>query len=215
MQACCFDMDGVIVDSEDAWIEREHDLLPRVVPDDDVALEEITGMNYRDIYDYLAETYAVAVTKDEFVDWYDDAATTIYGTEVSLLPGFRDLVADLRGSGVRVALVSSSPVDWIEVVLERFDLAFDAVVSADEFDGPGKPDPALYEHAAAELGVPTAATVAVEDSVHGITAARRAGMTVVGFRFGDAAGTDFGEADYAPGDPAALADLLADLRAAN
>lgn len=204
-------MDGVLVDSEDAWFRRERDLLPRVVPDADVDLAEITGMNYRDIYDYLAETYEVAVTKAEFLAWYEEAATEIYGSEVSLLPGVRDLVAELRERGVRVALVSSSPVDWIDVVLDRFDLAFDAVVSGDAFDGPGKPDPALYEHAAAQLGVPPESTVAVEDSVHGIDAARRAGTTVVGFRFGDDAGTDFADADYTPTDREALFELLRDL----
>ncbi|MEF8775380.1 MAG: HAD family phosphatase [Haloarculaceae archaeon] len=213
MQACCFDMDGVIVDSEDAWAGRERNLLPRVVPDADVALAEITGMNYRDIYDYLAETYEVAVTKAEFVAWYDEVATEIYGSDVSLLPGARDLVADLRERGVRVAVVSSSPLDWIDVVLDRFDLAFDAVVSGDAVEGPGKPDPALYEHAAARLGVQTGAVVAVEDSVHGIDAARRAGTTVVGFRFGDAAGTDFADADYAPSDRETLFGLLRDLLA--
>ncbi len=202
-------MDGVLVDSEDAWVRREReDLLQRAVPEATVDLAEITGMNYRDIYDHLAAEYDVAVPKAAFLAWYDDAATTVYGEEVAVLPGVGDLLADLRAAGVPVALVSSSPRDWIDIVLERFDLAVDAVVSGDDFDGPGKPDPAIYAHAAERLEMAPAETVAVEDSVHGIAAARRAGMTVVGFRFGDDEGTDLGQADLAPGTPAALDEAI-------
>jgi HAD superfamily hydrolase (TIGR01509 family) len=205
-------MDGVLVDSEDAWVPRERDdLLPRVVPDQEVALAEITGMNYRDIYDYLAAEYDVAMSKADFVAWYDDAATTVYGEAVSLLPGVRDLLADCRAAGIPVAIVSSSPVAWIDIVRDRFDLAVDAVVSGDDFEGPGKPAPDLYEHAAAELGVEPADAIAVEDAVHGIAAALDAGLTVVGFRFGDDHGTSFDDAHHAPADHAALHARLRDL----
>ena len=212
MQAICFDMDGVLVDSEDAWVGRERDdLLPRVVPGQEVALAEITGMNYQDIYDYLAVEYDVAMSKADFVAWYDEAAATVYGEEVSILPCVRDLLADCRAAGVPIAVVSSSPVAWIDIVRDRFDLLVDAVVSGDDFDGAGKPAPDLYEHAAAELGVTPATTVEVEDSVHGIVAARDAGMTVVGFRFGDDHGTRFDDAHHAPADPAALHATLRNL----
>jgi len=205
MRAVAFDMDGVLVDSEDYWEPRETaDLLPRVVPDAEIGLAEITGMNYRDIYDYLAAEYDVAVPKAEFLAWYEAAAEEIYGEAVSLLPGAAGLIADLRAAGVPVALVSSSPVAWIEMVTDRFGLTFDAVVSADAFDGPGKPAPDLYAHAADRLGVPPADLLAVEDSVHGIEAARAAGATVLGFRHGDAHGTDFAAADAVAESPAAL-----------
>jgi len=209
MDAVCFDMDGVLVNSEDFWIPREVDeLFPRLLPDERVDVEEITGMNYRDIYDYLAENYAVAMDRDEFLAWYDGAAEDIYGEDVTLLPGATDLVDDLRERGVRVALVSSSPPHWIDVVLERFPLSFDAVVSADSVDVPGKPDPDIYEYAADQLGVAPAATVAVEDSGHGIEASSRAGMHVVGFRHGEQDDTDRSGADYVAASPADLRDHL-------
>ena len=209
MDAVCFDMDGVLVNSEDFWIPREVDeLFPRLLPDESVDVEEITGMNYRDIYDYLAENYAVAMDRDEFVAWYDGAAEDIYGEDVTLLPGATDLVDELRERGVRVALVSSSPPHWIDVVLERFPLSFDAVVSADSVDVPGKPDPDIYEYAADQLGVAPAATVAVEDSGHGIEASSRAGMHVVGFKHGAPDNTDRSGADYVATSPADLRDHL-------
>jgi HAD superfamily hydrolase (TIGR01509 family) len=209
MEAVCFDMDGVLVNSEDFWIPREVDeLFPRLLSDESADVEEITGMNYRDIYDYLAANYEVAMEKDEFLAWYDTAAESIYGEDVTLLPGASDLVADLRERGVRVALVSSSPPHWVDVVLERFPLSFDAVVSADSVDVPGKPDPDIYEYAADQLGVAPATTVAVEDSGHGIEASSRAGMHVVGFKHGEPDDTDRSGADYVATSPADLGEYL-------
>ena len=186
MKAVCLDMDGVLVDSEHYWVPLENEtLLPEVVPDQDVAAEEITGMNYREIYDYLDDNYETAVSRREFLGLFDDAAHEIFDKRVDLLPGLRKLSARLREEGIDLALVTSSPPAWIELVFDRFDLhdEFDAVVSADELDGPGKPGPDVYLHAAEKLGLDPEDCLAVEDSSHGIEAAHRAGMDVVGFRF--------------------------------
>jgi beta-phosphoglucomutase-like phosphatase (HAD superfamily) len=68
------------------------------------------------------------------------------------------------------------------MVCDRFDLRFDAVVSAEEVDGPGKPEPHVYHHAADELGVSSIDCVAVEDSVPGVQSATAAGMTCVAYQ---------------------------------
>jgi len=208
MDAVCFDMDGVLVDSEDYWHPYEREQLLPLVGLEDLDLDEITGMNYREIYDYLAATYEVETDRREFLGWYEETATAIYGEEVRLLDGADELLADLRERGVTLALVSSSPHDWIDVVLDRFGLDFDAVVSADAFDGPGKPEPGVYEHAADRVGADPADVVAVEDSVHGIESAGRAGMHVVGFRHGAADETDRTGADYVADSPTDLREHL-------
>lgn len=187
MTAVLFDMDGVLVDSESYWVPLENEeILPRVVPGQDVTADEVTGMNYREIYDYLEDRYETAVSREEFIGLFDDAARDIFGQRASLFPGFEDLLSELRKRNVQVALVTSSPPHWVDIVFDRFDLhnAFDAVISADELDGPGKPDPSVYEYAAAELGVEPDDCIAIEDSSHGIESAHRAGMFVIGFRFG-------------------------------
>jgi len=208
MDAVCFDMDGVLVDSEDYWHPYEREQLLPLVGLEDLDLDEITGMNYREIYDYLDATYEIGTDRREFLGWYEETATAIYGEEVALLDGTHDLLAALRERGVTVALVSSSPHDWIDTVLDRFELTFDAVVSADAFDGPGKPEPGVYEHAAERVGVDPTDAVAVEDSVHGIESAGRAGMHVVGFRHGSADETDRSGADFVADSPADLREHL-------
>lgn len=211
MDCVLFDMDGVMVDSEDYWVElQREEILPQTVPDEDVAVEEVTGMNYREIYDYLEEEYGTAVSREEFVDLFDDTAQELYGERVELLEGLHGLLEELRERDVRVALVSSSPHDWIGIVLERFDLegGFDAVVSAEEIDGPGKPDPTIFEYAADEVGVSADRCVAVEDSENGVEAAARAGTTVVAYRIDAHGDIDLSPADVVVDDPEELREAV-------
>ncbi|QLG63976.1 HAD family hydrolase [Halorarum salinum] len=198
-------MDGVLVDSEDYWhpAERE-EIFPAILDGDRPDLDEVTGMNYREIYAYLDEHYEAGVTEAEFVEVYDETATGIYGERVRLLPGADEFVTDLRDAGIPVALVSSSPPHWLDVVLDRFDLQFDLVASADEFDGPGKPEPGLYEAAIADLGTVPEHAIVVEDSRNGVLAAHRAGARVIAYRDDHNADTDLSEADVVAEGPEEL-----------
>lgn len=210
MDAVCFDMDGVLVDSEDYWIELEREeVLPTVCPNDEVPIDEVSGIFYEELYGILAEKYDVAVEFEEFVSLYDGAADEVYSERVALTTGMRDLIRELRDQDVPVAMVTASPPDWYGIVLERFGLegVFDTIVCSADLDGPGKPEPDIYERAAAELGVDPEAAVAVEDSMHGTTSARRAGMTVVGFAVGEAGG-GLSDADVVAETPAELRELL-------
>jgi len=196
--AVLFDMDGVIVNSEDFWVELEtEEVLPAAVEGQAVSEGEITGINYREIYDYLDERYEVAVDREEWLEYYESAAEEVYTEKVDLMPGFRDLLADLHDRGLRVAVVSSSPHEWIGMVTERFGLdgEFDAVVSADDVDADSKPEPDVYEHAAREVGVDAADCIAVEDSKNGVKSAKAAGMTAIGYRTETNAEMDLTEAD--------------------
>ncbi|WP_049981384.1 HAD family hydrolase [Halolamina rubra] len=196
MDALLFDMDGVVVDSEDHWHRAEREeLLPGVLDGERPDLDEITGMPYREIYDYLDANYETTASKEAFVDRYDETAAGIYREKVELLDGFGEIREAARAAGVPVGLVSSSPPTWMGYALDRFDLEFDLVLSNDEVAGPGKPEPDIYAAAADRLGVDPAACVAVEDSRNGSLAARRAGMVVVGYRVVHNADTDLSACD--------------------
>jgi HAD superfamily hydrolase (TIGR01509 family) len=99
---------------------------------------------------------------------------------LDLLPGVGELIAALDGAGVRLAVASSSPASWLVPHLGERGLLgyFAAVCTGDEVERT-KPDPALYLLACERLGVEPSRTVAIEDSLHGIEAARAAGMVAV------------------------------------
>ena len=216
MDALLFDMDGVVVDSENYWHRAEREeLLPRVLEGDHPDLDEITGMPYREIYRYLDANYETTVTEEAFVDRYDETAAEIYRERVDLLDCFTEVREAAREAGVPVGLVSSSPPAWMGYVLDRFGLGFDLVLSNDDVDGPGKPEPDIYEAAADRLGVDPTDCVAVEDSRNGSLAAERAGMVVVGYRVEHNAETDLPACDaVCAGSDELREELLRRLRSA-
>ncbi|ELY85370.1 HAD family hydrolase [Natrinema altunense] len=214
MTAVLFDMDGVLVDSEDYWVEfQREEILPATVPDEDVAVAETSGMNFREIYDYLDDEYGAAISREAFVQRFTEATEEIYTERAALLDGLHALLAELDDRGVPTALVSSSPHDWIGMVTERFDLEneFDHVISADDIDAASKPAPDIFEYAAGEIGVPAEDCVVVEDSENGIEAAARAGTVVIAYRIDAHGDIDRSPADEVVASPAALRECTLSL----
>lgn len=214
MEAVIFDMDGVIVDSEQYWHEMEGPLFQEVTPegiDIEDAKRMATGRNFREIYEILDEEYGVTVSREEFLQRYYSVADTIYNERAEVMDGFHELLTSLHEHGVTIALVSSSPREWIDTVMNRFDIdGFNLIVSADtlKVDGvieKGKPHPAVYRHAAERLGITPQDCVVVEDSDNGIEAAKRAGMHCIGYR------NDSPEADGTAHGPEELREMLLDL----
>lgn len=173
--AVFFDMDGVVVDSEPHWVEYETEqVFPAI--EGSVAINEIMGMNVEDLYRYLDREYTVSLDRSEFLALYDDIARQVYAA-ADPMPRFDEIIARID---VPVGLVTSSPVRWIDLVFDRFDLhdTFDVVASAEAVEH-GKPAPDVYLRAASELAVEPANCLAIEDSTNGVRAASRAEMTVV------------------------------------
>jgi len=195
-RAVLFDMDGVIVDSERYWhdAQPEH-IFPATLAGAYPDLDETTGMNYKEIYDYLDANYEPKISKDEFIDIFDETAREIYRERVSLLDGFHELRDDLAANDVTVSIVTSAPPAWHEIVTERFDITVGETISAEDIDGAGKPAPDVYEHAADVLGIDPGDCLVVEDSKNGVEAGKRAGMTVIAYRSGPNDDTDLSAAD--------------------
>jgi len=97
-----------------------------------------------------------------------------------ILPGVKQLLDDAKRRGMKLAVASSSPENWVTGHLSRLGLIdyFDAVVTADDVDVT-KPDPALFLLAAEKMGVKNEEVIVFEDSSNGVMGAKRAGMVVV------------------------------------
>jgi HAD superfamily hydrolase (TIGR01509 family) len=123
---------------------------------------------------------------------------TIHLTEetIRLLPGARELAASLHGSGVPLAVASSSDGWWTRRWLRHFTLEryFAAVVAREDVSRV-KPEPDVYFEAARRLGVAPAECLVFEDSLTGINAAKAAGMTVVAIPTEHTRGLDHSCAD--------------------
>jgi beta-phosphoglucomutase len=82
----------------------------------------------------------------------------------------------LQAGGARQAIASSAPCENIDALVDELAIRpyFQEIVSG--ADMPGKPDPAVFLTAARAAGHTACACLVIEDSVAGVTAARRAGM---------------------------------------
>jgi HAD superfamily hydrolase (TIGR01509 family) len=113
------------------------------------------------------------------------------------LPGIVDLIEAAHSEGIRLAVASSSMTRWLERNLTRVGLAgrFEALCGRDAAGGRGKPDPAVYLAALDAIAVAAGDAVAIEDSPHGVAAAKAAGLACVAVPNRITAPGDFSAAD--------------------
>ncbi|HEV7363137.1 MAG TPA: HAD family phosphatase [Solirubrobacteraceae bacterium] len=175
-----FDLDGVLIDSEERWARAKEDLVRetggRWKPE---ASHAMLGMSSPEWSRYLQEELGVPLAPEEINDAVVARMLEDYRRDLPLIAGARDAVQRLAARWP-LALASSSNREVIDVVLQASGLAdaFDATVSSEEV-ARGKPAPDVYLEAATRLGVAPGDAAAVEDSTNALLAALAAGMAVV------------------------------------
>ena len=97
---------------------------------------------------------------------------------VPVLPGARELLAEVTSAGMPSALVTSSERQIMEAVIPKIGMSFGATVCAEDVRD-SKPAPEPYLRAAELLGVDPAGCIALEDSPNGVAAAEAAGCLVI------------------------------------
>ena len=178
--AVVFDLDGVLVDSEQVWDEvREAYVRETGGTYTDRSARDMMGMSSPEWSRYMAETLCVPGTPDEINAAIVERMLARYGEAPPLLPGAVEAVQRI-GAWVPLAIASSSNRELIDAVLRVSGLASDFGVTVSSEEVPrGKPAPDVYLEAARRLGVDPARCGAVEDSHNGIRSAKAAGMRVV------------------------------------
>ena len=93
------------------------------------------------------------------------------------LPGVIELMTSLHQHGFKIALASSAPTGNIQLITQTLgiDNYFQSIVAGRDVTE-GKPSPQIFLLAAEQLGAKAENCIVIEDSVAGVTAAKRAGM---------------------------------------
>jgi HAD superfamily hydrolase (TIGR01509 family) len=180
VDAVVFDLDGVIVDSEQVWDDvREAFVTQAGGTYTEAATRAMMGMSSPEWSRYLVEDLGVPLTPEQANAEVVRRMLERYGEAPPLIPGAVDAV---RRVGARwpLAIASSANRELIDVVVAAAGLAdlIRVSVSSEEV-GRGKPAPDVYLEAARRLGVDAARCAAVEDSHNGLRSARAAGMRVI------------------------------------
>jgi HAD superfamily hydrolase (TIGR01509 family) len=175
-----FDMDGVLLASEEVWDEvREVYVRERGGRYDDEIQRAMMGMSSTEWSRYLHETAGVPAEPAEINKDVVRRMLASYREHLPLIVGATDAVHRLA-LRYPLGLASSSNREIIDTVLDVAGIAecFDATVSSEEV-AQGKPAPDVYLEAARRLGVEPTRCAAIEDSHGGIRSAKAAGMRVI------------------------------------
>jgi HAD superfamily hydrolase (TIGR01509 family) len=178
--AVIFDLDGVLVDSEQLWNEAKQQLVVETGGRwREEAPRAMMGMSSLEWSAYLHDELAVPLCAERINDQVVARIERLYRERLPLLPGAVHAITSL-GARWPLGLASSSNREIIDLVLELAGVehAFKTTVSSEEV-ARGKPAPDVYLETARRLGVPAEACVALEDSSNGLRAAAAAGMVVI------------------------------------
>ena len=180
VQAVVFDLDGVLIDSEELWDEVRRDLAADSGrPWPTAATRAMLGMSTPEWSAYLVDEVGIPGRPEDVASLVIDRMADRYRARLPLLPGAVEAVRRL-GERWPLGLATSSPRRLIDAVLAAAGLtsSFRVSVSTEEVTA-GKPSPAVYLDAARRLGIDPRRGVAIEDSSNGLRAAAAAGLRVI------------------------------------
>lgn len=182
IEAVVFDFDGLILDTEGpvftAWQEEfaAHGCPPLTI--DEWALEIGTSGGL-DLVDLIRTRATLPFDEAVMHERRRSRCAQLLARE-SARPGVREWLDEADSLGLGLAIASSSPHDWVEPQLEQLGLRDRfAHIACFGAELAGKPAPDTYLAACAALSVDPGAALAIEDSPHGVTAAKAAGLWCV------------------------------------
>jgi HAD superfamily hydrolase (TIGR01509 family) len=180
IEAVVFDLDGVVLQSEELWDEvREHLARERGGRYTPEAQRAMMGMSSPEWSRYMHDAVGLPEQPDEISAEVVRRMLELYREHLPLIEGAAEAVERLSAVWP-LAVASSSNREIIDAVLALSGLSrhFRATVSSEEV-ARGKPAPDVYLEAARRIGVDPQDCAAIEDSHNGIRSAKAAGIRVI------------------------------------
>jgi HAD superfamily hydrolase (TIGR01509 family) len=205
--AVAFDLDGLLVNTEELYQDVGSELLRRRGHAFDAdLLDAMMGRPQPIALSIMIEWHGLNDTVETLAAETKEVFQSLLDGRLALMPGAAVLVDLLESQGLPKGVATSSGPDFAHDVLRRVGLLdrLDFVLTAADVTE-GKPHPEIYKTAAARHGVPTASLLVFEDSANGCRAAVAAGAVVVAVPGGHSRRHDFSGAHL-------IADSLADPR---
>ena len=178
--AVFFDMDGLMVDSEPEWFKSETEVTAKFGYDwseeDQIAC---LGGPLTRVGKYMHDKCEGAETPEYFTQTLIDTQALKMRGNTPTMPGALELVRELQSQGVKTGLVSASPRNIVDAVLDNLghDL-FPFSISSDDVEKT-KPNPDCYLKAAVMTDSDIQNCLIFEDSLTGMQAATSSGAYLI------------------------------------
>lgn len=187
-RAIIFDLDGTIVTTEACWRHATQELLDFYAPGMDAQsrtqlLDAIHGLALHQSCRLIKERTQLELSLEDLMREKSHRAHALYAAHMKFIPGFVSFHKQLSTLHLKSGIATNADPETAQLS--------DQLMNLRRFFGPhiyhmghvnyqNKPNPALYLFAAQQLGVEPHECVAIEDSAHGIAAAKSAGMYCIG-----------------------------------
>lgn len=191
--AVVFDLDGLMFNTEELYQDVGAEILRRREREiTKELLDQMMGRPGRISLQLMIDWHQLEATVDELQRESDEIFAGILATRLAPMPGLLELLAALERAGIPKAIATSSGSAFVHEVLSRFDLErrFRFILTAEDVVE-GKPNPEIYQKAAARFGLPPGRVAVLEDSQNGCAAAVAAGTIVVAVPGGHSLTHDF------------------------
>lgn len=181
LRAVVFDLDGLMVNTEEMYIEVGHRLLqPWGLSYDDELRHRMMGLPAHVALELMIEHHQLDVTLDDLAAQSSALVDEHIAVRLDAMPGLHELLEWLQANELPKAIATSSTRDYARHIVERLNIAhhFKFILTADDVTH-GKPNPEIYELAAKRLDLPAREMMVLEDSENGCRAAVAAGAFTV------------------------------------
>lgn len=186
IEAIIFDMDGVIIDSEPIHLKIVKEItLELGLSIKNEELQSYVGTSTREMWTDIVQRYRVDQPPTKLAKLTKDRITNHYRSSENLpaVSGVKDLIKTAHQSVKKLALASSSSMKHIDIVLDKLQLQTYFPLRMSGADLPkSKPDPMIFIQTSELLETSPESCLVIEDSYNGVTAAKAAGMTCIGFK---------------------------------
>ena len=185
LKAVLFDMDGVLIYSEDEYFKHEKRILGEhgcvLTQEAHIqfsgvrTLEMVTGMQHK--YGFQGDPAAIADRIGAVMDEYYRSG------ELISIKAMTALLKSCAQSGLKTAVATSSQLEQAQHVVRRLGLLpYVQAISTSCLAGASKPAPDIFLLAAKMLDAPPEECIVIEDATKGLEAAKAAGMKAIGVR---------------------------------
>lgn len=183
IKGAIFDLDGTLVDSMWVWARIDEDIVKTLgldIPPHEI-MKDIAHYSFNETALYFKNQFQLTQSPEELQDLWMQTAEIEYSTNVSLKPGARAFLDQLKAKGVKLAVATSNNHHLLNICLKANNIEhyFDALVTTDDTEAKSKSEPDVYLYAAESIGIAAEDIVVFEDVPHAMRGARSAGMKVV------------------------------------